>query len=595
MLVPTGPDATASAGSVGGLVRRNSSLATRRLQEERRRVALAIGRKRLLQSSTAGTNNNSANDGTACNNDDRLLFRRGDDDNVTASNNFLEIASPYKAVAFLRDDLVFASDDNGRVDVVRLPNTRGGRGSLVASRLGDPDSTLQHSAPSLFALNDGESFVMGLSGGEIRVFATSSDTTWSNLGDSNSSNSYMRQALRVSGPRRKYERADDPNKARSAAGRSLCDMLTAPSPNDRYLQEICDWNQGRFPPARIPHKTNTLSLASGLAATANSFAFHEDSSCRSLFAAYVDPEFDCFSLRVLDGRVSSETTDVRKTICVDSNPLKKRYPNKNVFEDISAITFVGDRTLATSHVARVGKNQASNLIKLWDLRMIREEDPTPAASAPFLPSFPFDEVRGMESWRETALIDKGNGVVSPNGEEVPTADFVVSRLVGSVDGSRLSITTNSLSNDETFDGHKMVDVCACSTLLVDPNQISKVLHDAKLDSFQKSELNAFTPNLDYLASYQDKTDPVVMLFDFNDHTIRKKDSDGMTKKKRKYHDAMQASNECTPGLDSCLAGKLDGIVTDAIGIESKLSCLSLDKHGTALVGGSMDGDLFLWG
>jgi hypothetical protein len=69
----------------------------------------------------------------------------------------------------------------------------------------------------------------------------------------------------------------------------------------------------------------------------------------------------------------------------------------------------------------------------------------------------------------------------------------------------------------------------------------------------------------------------------------------MTKKKRKYHDAMQASNECTPGLDSCLAGKLNGIVTDAIGIESKLSCLSLDKHGTALIGGSMDGDLFLWG
>ena len=176
MLVPTGPDAsandTSSAGSVGGLVRRNPSLVTRHLQEERRRVGLTIGRKRLLQSSTAGTNNNSANDGTACNNDDRLLFRRGDDDNATASNNFLDIASPYKALAFLRDDLVLASDDNGRVDAVRLPNTRGGRDTLVASRMGDPDPTVQHSAPALFPLNDGESFAMGLSGGEIRVFAT---------------------------------------------------------------------------------------------------------------------------------------------------------------------------------------------------------------------------------------------------------------------------------------------------------------------------------------------------------------------------------------------------------------------------------------
>ena len=603
MLVPTGPDATASAtssaGSFSGLVRRNPSLVTRRLQEERRRVGLTIGRKRLLQSSTAGTNNNSANDGTACDNDDRLLFRRGDDDNATASNNFLEIASPYKAVAFLRDDLVLASDDNGRVDAVRLPNTRGGRGTLVASRMGDPDPTVQHSAPALFSLNDGDSFAMGLSGGEVRVFATSRDTTWSNLGNSNSSNAYMRLALRASGPRRKYERAGDPNKARSVAARSLSDMLKAPCPNDRYLlQELCDWNEGRFPPSRIPNKTNNLSLAAGLAVTANSFAFHEDSSSRSLFAAYVDPEFDCFSLRVLDGRISSETTDVRRTICLDTKPLKNRYPNRNVnvFEDISAITFIGDRTLATSHVARVGKNQASNIIKLWDLRMVREEDPKPASSAPFIPSFPFDEARGIESWRETAIFGRGNAVVCPMSEEIPTTDFVISRLVGSVDGCRLSITTNSWSNIETFDGHRIVDSCACNTLLVDPNQMNNVVHDSKLSSFQQSELNAFTPNLDFLASYQDESDvdPVIMLFDLNDH-MTKKDSDGMTKKKRKYHDTMQASNECTPGLDSCLAGKLDGAVTDVVGIQSKLSCLSLDKHGTALVGASMDGDLFLWG
>ena len=407
----------------------------------------------------------------------------------------------------------------------------------------------------------------------------------------------MRLALRASGPRRKYERAGDPNKARSAAARSLSDMLKAPCPNDRYLlQEICDWNEGRFPPSRIPNKTNNLSLAAGLAVTANSFAFHEDSSSRSLFAAYVDPEFDCFSLRVLDGRISSETTDVRRTICLDTNPLKNRYPNRNVFEDISAITFIGDRTLATSHVARVGKNQASNIIKLWDLRMIREEDPKPASSAPFLPSFPFDEARGIESWRETAISGQGNVVVSSMSEEVPATDFVVSRLVGSADGSRLSITTNSLSNDKNFDGHRMVDSCACNTFLMDPTHTGNVLHDAKLSSFQQSELNAFTPNLDFMASYQEQeeSDPVVMLFDLNNKTI-KKDSDGMTKKKRKYHDTVQTSNECAPGLDSCLAGKLDGIVHDSFGIESQLSCLSLDKHGTALVGGSMDGDLFLWG
>ena len=48
-------------------------------------------------------------------------------------------------------------------------------------------------------------------------------------------------------------------------------------------------------------------------------------------------------------------------------------------------------------------------------------------------------------------------------------------------------------------------------------------------------------------------------------------------------------------FDTNMAGKINGIVNDSYGTESELLCLALNGHGTALVGGSADGDLFFWG
>ena len=592
-MLPTGPEG--AAGSDWPATRRgNPSLVTRRLQEERQRVGLTIGRRRLA---TIGQAPNGVAATTNNNNDDHLLFRRGDDDNATASNNYLEISSPYKTVAFLNNDVVLASDHMGRLDAVRVPpNTGERRGTLVSSRLGEPTPGV--GAPSLFALHDGDSFAMGLPGGEVRIFATEYDKTWGNQQQQHTqNNTYLRQALQVGGPRRKYERADCYKKAGSGAGRSLYDMLGAPSSNDRYLQEICDWNEGKFPPLRCPKDniTDSSCLVAGLAVTANSFAFHEDVSSRSLFAAYVDPELDCFSLRVLDERVSSETTDARRTICVDTNPLKKRSPEANIFEDISAITFVGDRTLATSHVGRIAKNQVSNVIKLWDLRMIREDDPKPCSTSPVIPSFPFDEVRGIESWREITVLGGNNVVVNSSGAEMPTTDFVISRLVGSLDGSRLSITTNCWSH-KTFDGFQMVDVDKCRTLLVDANQMNNVLHTAELPKLRLPEFNAYTPNLDFFASFQEETGQSILLFDLS-NPATKKEVDADSHAKKRNYGVMEGSNRGDDDDEpsNCLVGKLDGTVSDSFGIESQLTCLSLNRHGTALVGGSMDGDLYLWG
>ena len=142
----------------------------------------------------------------------------------------------------------------------------------------------------------------------------------------------------------------------------------------------------------------------------------------------------------------------------------------------------------------------------------------------------------------------------------------------------------------------MVDVDKCRTLLVDANQMNNVLHTAELPKLRLPEFNAYTPNLDFFASFQEETGQSILLFDLS-NPATKKEVDADSHAKKRNYGVMEGSNRGDDDDEpsNCLVGKLDGTVSDSFGIESQLSRLSLNRHGTALVGGSMDGDLYLWG
>jgi len=46
--------------------------------------------------------------------------------------------------------------------------------------------------------------------------------------------------------------------------------------------------------------------------------------------------------------------------------------------------------------------------------------------------------------------------------------------------------------------------------------------------------------------------------------------------------------------DSTWSFRMNASLTDRYGMETELSCIAMNANGTALLGGSTDGDLFVW-
>jgi hypothetical protein len=46
--------------------------------------------------------------------------------------------------------------------------------------------------------------------------------------------------------------------------------------------------------------------------------------------------------------------------------------------------------------------------------------------------------------------------------------------------------------------------------------------------------------------------------------------------------------------DDSWSSRIDPMLKDRHGLETQLSCIALNRGGTAIVGGSRDGDLFVW-
>jgi len=641
-------DAASCRTSSGTGSRNNPSLSTQRIRESRKHLGISIGRKRLLSHCVSSSTDGDVPVSPDTSNDSRLLFRRGDDSsgsssNAAASRNyFYETPPRYCAVSFLNDYVVLAVDDAGRIDAVRLPMSVGGtdgkaekqeRGTLLASRIGDPVnlSQMSHPCASIFPFRDGQAFAVGYPGGEIRVYATEHDMTWAancssaeagakpsvaGASSSNGQRPYLHCAVRRGGPRRKYERLDrgqfgGPSSdfpTPDVVGQSLREMLVSQSLGRQYLPEVLDWNEGQYPPCRVTNSTFAASphLIKGIPRTEVLFDFREIGSGGSLLSAYVDPYLDCYSLRLIDGRTMSQdstgTTKMtagvfqRSQIRVDTNPLNVRggqYGN----EDITGLTFVGESALATSHVSFVGKDEITNVIKFWDIRMINSNNAKPATTA-VVASFPFDDCRGVEALSEVVMSgadDFGGATTTlvvdpPDTDKIPSSGFAVSRLTGSVDNGRVSIATQSLRGDE-LSTCEHLEMNEFREVLVDTDRFS-ILHRTQKISSDSQRKPAFTPDLTFMAAYKgpnvDERNTSLLLYDLSNRSSL---SDWTLHKKRSHEDMSEVSKK----FDTDIAGKINGIVNDSYGTESELLCLALNGHGTALVGGSADGDLFLWG
>ena len=625
----------------------NPSLRTSRLARRRHRAGLALCRRGLIggcggcEGEGDGPPSPPAEDGPG-----RLIYR--------PPPHLMSVAEcRYVACAFLGDGTgaVAAMDGRGTVDAVRPPLRRRGRGdggsdggadadpnadadagtggseagrpgSLVAGEGTEGAGPVPPGLVRMFATADGGSLAVGTSGNggeEVRIFSTerlSGGGGREVLGGTlpPRRGGGLRCVHRRGAPRRRLGR--DWEHGGSSLRRMVLGQCGAGGGLGRYGSpsseplppEIHGWDEGRYSPSR----GRSVNFDCG-----PRFDFREVGAGGSLLAARVDPEHDCFSLTICDGRLMMPSGDggvsttegtpgggAAAVIGVDLGP-------STGFEDfITSVAFVGEHAIATSHVAHsdgwIGRPPGSNVIKFWDMRMMSGSPPAKPALETQVSSFPLNPCHGLEpvatvgvdEMREqhsygVSLLDDALTRDAPGGSDAP--DFAIVRLHGSVVSSTVSATAWPMYHP-AFIKHGRRR--APSQLLIDANRAS-LLHSTHFGGISPGRgvsdapKPVFTPTLDFMATYdRGVSSRTVRLFDLSRATscLSGEGAAAGRRKRPRQEGSGRDSKD-----DELSVGAFGADVTDEYGCAADIECMALNSHGSSFVAGTADGDLYVWG
>jgi hypothetical protein len=566
---------------------------------------------------------------TGGNNDDsngnpNLLFRR-DDASVEYTN-----------VAFLNDEVVVAADKYGEVDVVRLPRfnqqpddtdcdakrdnlnapDKGiNMGKLVGNRLGWR-TMCSPTYVKFKSLQNGAAFVTGMPSGEFRVFATEHASTWQNHARESDSNfvsittqsSFLKKAFRIGGPRRRYLRNT------CASIQQIIQRSGMIPESDCFSQEeILDWDLFASERAYHAPRNNgpTYQKMTQKRMEEHRWDFRE-CSAGSLLAAHVDSDRDCFSIHIADNRTDCKKNEhsfntrscTKPTICIDM----ESKDNGNMYqEDINAICFVTDHSIATAHT--IWKNptgmeaDCTNLIKLWDIRKLDEQ----AVTESLMSSFPLDKVHPLRPIKTKQILrnECTPGNMDASGSNIIRSDAkpsFISRLSSSCNNTGTLLVSRQML-DKHYQGRwsseeSMVDLTSDSSTNI--THISSIAELCNERNFM-----AITPEHDFMVTcgknVEDNTVGPDSMFFYdlskvsNSSSVREYENTSLPfkRKRREAQPNNDRSALSTKGSGCCI-GAVPICLMDRDCLPSIPSCIGLNGSGTALVCGSEDGDLFLW-
>ena len=528
-------------------------------RRHRRRLGEACARERIIKSQKV----DCYSDGTT------VVHRREEDWSSQQS---------YVSCIFLDDhDTVLASDASGKIDLIKLPPYGSSEkprtlGSRLVSQLEVLPPDDQRSRVKIKSIKGGRAFVVGLPCGNHYIFSCERDFDWSKkqtlsptLFTQRHTSSFIKGAWTIRGPRRRYYRE------RESATLSLSHLVQ--SENLLYhdlhvFSEIDDWNSEKA--ARNRRSKGNQAR----------WDFRETAS--GLLSAHVDAEQDCFWLRLLDDR----THNSRPVVCVDR---ASRDKPPIVEEHITACAFASEFCLATSHVwfgttspqqsfetscddfEKVG--DTNTCVKLWDIRMLSSKRTKPLDTIQ-LPVFPNDQAFAMNSSTEvnTMTSERGDYVI---GREQGNSDYFVTNLATSDNNATLIITSKAWNGFETQ--HHVLDL---GRLEVKRKVFQK--HDKDLCS-----VYGFASIHNYMACLSRKgTNSSILLYDLNES----KKSRGT----KRSLSRMDNANSLVGAEDVTWSSRIDPVLKDGNGLPTQLSCMALNRSGCAVLGGSVDGDLFVW-
>ena len=376
-----------------------------------------------------------------------------------------------------------------------------------------------------------------------------------------------------------------------------------------------------------------------------------------LYVAHVDSDYDAFWTQVLDGRVraSSVPTTPNKTsyrynattILIDGTTRDR--PGK-VEEHVTACTMVTDVCMATAHIScgnygstpaseffdrglpYAGYSGMSSCIKLWDLRMVRKEKeavgdtPIPADTIVFPgpPSFQDADFAVLEpSATIHTQLTSTDGLLAFS-EPVYASDSCADSREQSKPSFACGdhVITNLSTARGPFDGSNNIGSARGGSMIVTTQsrtKSSRVEH-AKLDLSGSIKMTRRIPQTNfssgcqpvyaidsshkYLATCSDvrngsitsnnegvfgvrlpKASTRLTLYNLNEEPSSNQSTQSSVAPWR-YREQREDPSSWTFQTEAALA--------DRYGVKTELSCMAMNANGTALLGGTTDGDLFLW-
>lgn len=287
-----------------------------------------------------------------------LLFRR--------PNNEMN----YTSVHFLNSSTVLGVNTSGKFDIVKVPSwkedgekeydTNRGRGKLLAELKLSAPTKYTSSDIEVYGYQNGSKFAAGMNSGDMEIISTERISSMQQNGDWCPPMEALWGSLppvstQLIGPRRRFLRSERFSLPYMLSLTDYETLLEA-SRDHSTLNELPFWDD--FVNFKILRPISTTKRDF---APEKQWAFREGGvgSSTALVAACIDPEMDCFSLRIADER--TRETESRPTIFVDTPPYL------HVDEHVKSICF------SNSHGLVVGYHDMfhqTNALKFYDLRMM---------------------------------------------------------------------------------------------------------------------------------------------------------------------------------------------------------------------------------
>jgi hypothetical protein len=506
-----------------------------------KQVAQRIAQRRMLEQHELAQDGSSA------------VHRTGIDEHGDYYSSADMIVS-YTQVEFLnQNDVVLAGCQDGCIDIVKLPRFQAPNderttrirpmGTLLAKKVTAPNTSARP-VQCIKSIHGGKSFVVGHAG-EFVVYDTER---------SDASNSpVLQQRLQDS------SQMDLRCQTFSCTGgtRSGDDYFRYITSIESMLKSFGLTRDGALDFNDIYHFPGKPCSAFSNPRFETLWDFRETSG--ALMACFLEREQNSYSTSVVDGRVSKSTSP---TVRHFGKGASNQY-DENAGH-VASLCFVSDYSLATLHMwHKPSRDKSSTVVKLWDIRSSTARPVTETCVSPTL----YDTNGNVI---DNVTVDLDNHVT---WESSPAQ----ARLISSVEDNGLIMASIVTNND------------VAESYLLDTSR-ARVVNKYRTRSAVQST-NAITPTLDGLACYDSSS---LSLYDFSKPTFHSSAKRQSLQGKKRTQDKL-STNTNDELNEECLVGNpFAPVIEDEIGIRARLSCLTFNKTGTSLVGGTDSGDLFLW-